>query len=250
MIRPDLKEIKELISEGRYKCVPVSTEILSDIRTPIEVLRILKRVSEHCYLLESVAEDEKWGRYTFLGYDPKLEITCKDGRIKAGDLTFETWEPGNYIRQILEEHKSPAFDYLPSFTGGLAGYFAYDYLKYAEPSLRLEGEDAEGFQDVDLMLFDKVIAFDNFRQKIILIANMDLARGEAGYHRAVLELKHMEELIRTGEPCRSEPGALRSPVKALFDRERYCRMVEQGKRRIREGDIFPDCAFQPAGGGI
>ena len=67
MIRPDLKEIKELISEGRYKCVPVSTEILSDIRTPIEVLRILKRVSEHCYLLESVAEDEKWGPLYFSG---------------------------------------------------------------------------------------------------------------------------------------------------------------------------------------
>ena len=83
-----------------------------------------------------------------------------------------------------------------------------------------------------------LIAFDNFRQKIILIANMDLSQGEAGYHRAVLELKHMEELIRTGEPCRSEPGALRSPVKALFDKERYCRMVEQGKRHIREGDIF------------
>lgn len=238
MIRPSLEEIKALAAKGQYKCAPVSMEILSDIRTPIEVLRILKRVSGHCYLLESVAEDEKWGRYTFLGYDPGLEITCSDGKMKVGDLTFETKDPGKYIRQVLEEHKSPTFDYLPSFTGGLVGYFSYDYLKYAEPTLKLDGEDTEGFRDVDLMLFDRVIAFDNFRQKIILMVNMCLEQGEAGYHKAVLELKHMAELIRTGEPCRDEPGHMTSPVKALFDRERYCKMVRRAKEHIMEGDIF------------
>ena len=107
---------------------------------------------------------------------------------------------------MVEDHKSPVFDYLPSFTGGLVGYFSYDYLKYAEPTLRLDAEDTEGFQDVDLMLFDKVIAFDNFRQKIILIVNMPLENADAQYNKAVLELKHMAELIRTGEPCKEEPG--------------------------------------------
>ena len=57
---------------------------------------------------------------------------------------------------------------LPPFTGGLVGYFSYDYIKYSEPGLVLDAADTEGFQDVDLMLFDKVIAFDNYRQKIIL----------------------------------------------------------------------------------
>lgn len=50
------------------------------------------------------------------------------------------------------------------------GYFSYDYIKYSEPGLVLDATDTEGFQDVDLMLFDKVIAFDNYRQKIILTA--------------------------------------------------------------------------------
>ena len=66
------EEAKEL-SKG-YKVVPISMEIMSDIRTPMQVLRILKGVSSHCYMLESVENQEKWGRYTFLGYDPKLEI--------------------------------------------------------------------------------------------------------------------------------------------------------------------------------
>lgn len=58
-----------------------SREILSDTVTPMEVLRILKGVSKHCYMLESVENQEVWGRYTFLGYDPKLEITCMNGEM-------------------------------------------------------------------------------------------------------------------------------------------------------------------------
>ena len=238
MIRPGLEEIKALAAAGEYKTVPVSTEILSDIKTPIEVLRILKNVSGHCYMLESVAGNEKWGRYTFLGYDPGLTISCTDGNMKIGSLTLQTKEPGKYIRQVVEDHKSPVFDYLPSFTGGLVGYFSYDYLKYAEPTLRLDAEDTEGFQDVDLMLFDKVIAFDNFRQKIILIVNMPLENADAQYNKAVLELKHMAELIRTGEPCKEEPGHMTTEVKSLFSKEQYCEMVNKAKHHILEGDIF------------
>ena len=70
--------------------VPVSCEIsVGHGCTPIEALRILKNVSMHCYMLESVAEKEKWGRYTFLGFDPKLEITCMDGDMKAGNIQLQ-----------------------------------------------------------------------------------------------------------------------------------------------------------------
>ena len=238
MIRPNLDQVKELAAGGSYGVVPISTEILSDIKTPIAVLRILKNISGHCYLLESVADREKWGRYTFLGFDPRLELTCQDGRMKVGMLSFESCDPGKYIRQVLEQYRSPRFDYLPSFTGGLVGYFSYDYLKYAEPSLRLDGEDTENFKDVDLMLFDKVIAFDNFQQKIILIVNMELTDLEENYNKAVLELEHLKVLIRTGVPCKDQPGHLSGEITPLFDKERYCAMVERAKYHIREGDIF------------
>lgn len=238
MIRPSLEEVKQLAAEGSYKTMPVSMEILSDVKTPIEVLRILKNVSGHCYMLESVSESEKWGRYTFLGFDPGMELTCTNGMMKVDSLTFQTKDPGSYIQQVIEEHKSPKFAYLPSFTGGLVGYFSYDYLKYSEPSLRLDAEDSEGFHDVDLMLFDKVIAFDNFKQKIVLIVNMSLENTEAEYNKAALELKHMAELIRTGAPCQDQPGHLTTEVKPLFTKEEYCAMVEKAKYHIHEGDIF------------
>lgn len=238
MIIPSLNDLQEIRKQGIYRTAPVSMEILSDIKTPIEVLKILKNVSDHCYLLESVADNEKWGRYTFLGYDPSLEITCLNGQMKIGSLTFETTDPGSYIRQVVADHKSPKFDYLPSFTGGLVGYFSYDYLKYAEPTLRLDAEDTEGFKDVDLMLFDKVIAFDNFRQKIILMVNIDLEHLETEYNRASLELRSMADLIKNGEPKEDIPGHCTTPVTQLFQKEEYCEMVEKAKHHIKEGDIF------------
>lgn len=238
MITPSLNDLQEIKKQGIYRTAPVSMEILSDIKTPIEVLKILKNVSDHCYLLESVADNEKWGRYTFLGYDPSLEITCLNGQMKIGSLTFETKDPGSYIRQVIADHKSPRFEYLPSFTGGLVGYFSYDYLKYAEPTLRLDAEDTEGFKDVDLMLFDKVIAFDNFRQKIILMVNIDLEHLETEYNRASLELRSMADLIKNGEPKEDVPGHCTTPVTPLFQKEEYCEMVEKAKHHIKEGDIF------------
>lgn len=237
-MKPSLSTVQELASTGQYKVLPVSCEILSDFITPIEALRVLKQVSTHCYLLESVAEHEKWGRYTFLGYAPKLEITCLDGQMKAGNIRLTTQNPSQVLRQILADYKSPRFDYLPSFTGGLVGYFAYDYLGYSEPSVRVPVQDTEAFQDLDLMLFDKVIAFDNFRQTIVLIVNMALDDPETNYHKAVLELEQMAHLLRTGQRKQEPAGRLLGEVTPLFDKETYYNMVERAKHSIREGDIF------------
>ena len=88
-------------------------------------MRILKNVSTHCYMLESAQANETWGRYTFLGFDPKLEITCLDGEMRIGNLKVKTDHPSDYLRQILAEYKSPRLESLPSFTGGLVGYFCF-----------------------------------------------------------------------------------------------------------------------------
>lgn len=235
---PNIDEVRKIAESGKYKVLPVSCEILSDICTPIQAMKILKNVSTHCYMLESVAEKEKWGRYTFLGFDPKLEITCIDGEMKAGNVKFKTDNPSDFLRQILADYKSPRFDYLPSFTGGLVGYFSYDYLGYSEPTVRNKAQDTEEFKDVDLMLFDKVIAFDNFRQKIILIANMSLEDVETGYNKAVMELRQLYELLSKGEQKKEPVSHLKGEVTPLFDKETYCDMVEKAKHYIHEGDIF------------
>lgn len=238
MVYPELSKIKAIAQSGEYKTAPLSMEILSDIKTPIEVMRVLMNISAHCYMLESVSSTEKWGRYTFLGYAPKLEVTCVNGQMKSGELTFKTTNPGKYINHVLESHKSVKLSGLPPFTGGLVGYFSYDYIKYAEPSLNLNAKDTEEFKDVDLMLFDKVIAFDNFAQKIILIVNINLESYEKEYNRGVLELKQMAELVKSGSPQKDSPGRLKSEITALFDKDEYCKMVELGKHHIKKGDVL------------
>lgn len=230
--------MKKIAESGQYNVVPISCEILSDFTTPIETMKILKNVSTHCYMLESAVADEQWGRYTFLGFAPKLEITCIDGEMQIGNVKIETENPSEHIRQILADYKSPRFAYLPSFTGGLVGYFSYDYLGYSEPSVRCRVEDSEAFKDVDLMLFDKVIAFDHVRQKIILIVNMSLDDIEVGYNKTVLELKQLVELLKKGEKKQETKGCLMGEVIPLFEKEQFCGMVEQAKQYIREGDIF------------
>ena len=237
-VRPGLDDVLKEAENGVYRVMPISCEILSDFITPIEAMRILKNVSAHCYLLESAQQGEKWGRYTFLGCDPKMSITCVDGKLTASHMEIETRNPSAVLRQILADYKSPRPDYLPPFTGGLVGYFSYDYLFYSEPTAHRATEDSEGFRDMDLMLFDKVIAFDHMKQKIILIANMRLSDGETGYNRAVLELRHMADLLRHGVRAPVPPGRLTGEITPLFDREQFCGMVERAKQYIREGDIF------------
>lgn len=235
---PEYSKVKELAASGKYDIVPVSCEILSDICTPIEAVSILKNVSTHCFMLESVAENEKWGRYTFLGFDPKMQITASGNDLVIGDVKMKSDDPSVQIRQILSRYKSPRFDYLPPFTGGLTGYFSYDFLAYSEKTLRIDTDDSEHFKDVDLMLFDKVIAFDNFRQKIILIVNMSLEDPETGYNKAKLELKQLADLLRNGERKKEPAGRLTTEVEPMFSKEQYCDMVEKAKRHIFEGDIF------------
>lgn len=240
-IKPTLEEVRQIMAEGEYGVIPVSTEIYSDSTTPIEVLRKLKVVSRHVYLLESAEADKKWGRYSFLGYDPVMSVSCYNRQVtvRTPMLTRTLQDnPRQYIRGIVAENRSPRLEYLPGFTGGLVGYFSYDYIKYSEPALKLDAEDEDGFNDVDLMLFDKVIAFDNYRQKIVLIANMKTEDLETAYHKAVLELENMKALVEREEKQPIPSLRLLSDFQPLFDQAQYCDMVERAKCYIKEGDIF------------
>ena len=99
-----LEEAKK-VSQG-YKVVPLAKELIADIRTPMEVLRILKGVSSHVYMLESVENQEKWGRYTFLGFEPKFCIAAKSEK-------GEFYTPGNIVElmtEIVQPYTGSVFD--------------------------------------------------------------------------------------------------------------------------------------------
>ena len=181
MEQTSLEELKRTAASGVYRRIPIWREIFSDIATPVQVLKKLLAVSDHCFLLESAEDNKQWGRYSFLGFDPAMELTCMNHQVTITTdhvEQFETENPAQVIARVIEENRAPQIKKPPPLTGGLVGYFAYDYIKYAEPTLRLDAEDQEKFRDVDLMLFDKMIAFDHYRQKIILICNSRISEAD------------------------------------------------------------------------
>ena len=241
MIFPSFDRVKA-IAPG-YDIVPVYMEILSDVRTPISVLKVLKQVSSHTYLLESADNSNHWGRYSFLGYDPKIELFCKNHTMTIKDGTTRTFEcsnPAAEIRNILSQYKSPRLEELPTFTGGFVGYFACEYIRYTEPTLDFPtpDDDSAMVNDVDLMLFDKVIAFDHYKNKIYLIANISTRDLERNYNKAELELKTLADLVVNGKEADVPKGVLKTEFTSEFTKDEFEAVVKKTQHYIKEGDIF------------
>ena len=235
MIKPTYEQAKQF--ENDYTYVPVCKEILADDITPILMLRKLAALDQQYFLLESV-EGGNLGRYSFLGYNPKLSVSCKDGVLKVkenGMVRIVPGKPKKALESILKQYRSPQIEGLPTFTGGLVGYFSYEMIQYAEPKLKIKQSD---INDMELMMFDKLIAFDQVMHKLCIIVNAKTADKKAGYDKAVEEIEAFIETLRI-----TDPVPIEQPVKAPefvcnLSKEEYCGMVEKTKHYIKEGDIF------------
>ncbi len=237
---PSLNQTKEILKDSDYKSIPVTLSLSLDVQI-MDIYKKLKHISKNVFILESCEDRVNLGRYSFLGYDPILEINAKDNCIKiksALSYEFNDNAPHKYIRQILEEYKSPKIDKLPPFTGGLVGYFSYDFIKYSIPKLKLNANDDENFNDVDLMLFNKIIAVDNAENKLIFIVNIKTDELEKNYNKAVSEIRNMITIVLSGEITKEGKGTLLSELKPTFSKNEFCKMVEKAKNYIYEGDIF------------
>ncbi len=256
MLQPSLDEVRAYARDG-YRRVPVKRELFADCITPVEAMRALRAASNHCFMLESAESDQRWGRYTFLGFAPTAELTCANGTLRLRrDVEGEgpTCEeskvehPGPAVRELIAQNRSPRLEGFPPFAGGLVGYFSYDYIKYAEPALRSDMPGDEDFVDMDLMLFDELVVFDSYRQKIVLIAGVHVdpalegaAADEAlatDYARAERRLDAIENTLLRGARKAFEPLALESELAPRFSEERYEAMVRTAQHHIHEGDIF------------
>lgn len=275
MIIPSCEEILNISSQ--YDIIPLSSEVYADVVTPITLLRRLARQSRRFFLLESIEGGEKWGRYSFLGYDPVMRVTCKSGQVSLDSQAEEipsqqitTSNPLQVLREILSCYQSPRLKGQPPFTGGFVGYFAYAMIEYGEPALQISRGEAN---DYDLMLFDKVIAYDHLKQKIAIVVNMKTGRiGDEGafepglvrrsgqrqtgafkqegkeslkleylmkeYGGACKEIETIASLINETSPLEKLTSIEKPVFTCNVSKEDYCKMVERTKEYILEGDIF------------
>lgn len=235
MIKPTYEQAKQF--ENDYTYVPVCKEILADDITPILMLRKLAALDQQYFLLESV-EGGNLGRYSFLGYNPKLSVSCKDGVLKVkenGMVRIVPGKPKEALESILKQYRSPQIEGIPTFTGGLVGYFSYEMIQYAEPKLKIKQSD---INDMELMMFDKLIAFDQIMHKLCIIVNAKTADKKAGYDKAVEEIEAFIETLRITDPVPIEQPVKVPEFVCNLSKEEYCGMVEKTKHYIKEGDIF------------
>ncbi|TGE31733.1 anthranilate synthase component I family protein [Desulfosporosinus sp. Sb-LF] len=237
MNKPDCERILTLAKE--YSIIPICREIYADIITPITLLRKLSGISKRYYLLESVEGGEKWGRYSFLGFDPLMRVSCKEQMVtieRNGDITrIQTNNPLEVLREIQKDYKSPKMPDMPPFTGGFVGYFAYAIIGYTEPKLNIKRGDCNDF---DLMLFDKVIAYDHLKQKICIVVNMRTDNVLKNYGRAMAELEVIAGIIRDTQPLPKLESEKNVQFTCNMSKQEYCSIVGRVKEYIRDGDIF------------
>lgn len=237
MIKPDTDTIRRLSSD--YSIIPICREVYADIITPISLLRRLAGISQRHFLLESVEGGEKWGRYSFLGFDPVLRVYGRQGHItieREDQVTsFDTTAPLDVLREIQAAYKSPQLPGMPPFTGGFVGYFGYAMFGYAEPQLKIK---RGGQHDFDLMLFDQVIAFDHLKQKICIVVNMKTDNLMENYGSATARLEAVATLIHDPQPLPGYKSDKNVCFTSNVSLEEYCAMVNRTKEYIFEGDIF------------
>jgi anthranilate synthase component 1 len=241
MFTPDF-ELAKIRANGS-KVVPIALELFSDQKTSIEILNNIKSQSDNWYILESVNGNDSWGRYTFIGYNPVAKVYGENGKVfyeKNGVKTEKSSDALGVIRHLLSEYESSQTPGLPPFTGGFVGYFTYDFVQSLIKGLTLNAKNDGDFHDFHLMLMDKVIVIDHFKQKIFIIANVKSEEIETGYGKAKAELKEIANLILTSAaPVKFDPDSrLDSELTPRFDLEEFSQAVLTVKEHIRQGDIF------------
>ncbi|MCK9312827.1 MAG: anthranilate synthase component I family protein [Methanocorpusculum sp.] len=230
-----------------FNTIPICKEIYADEVTPITLLRKLAQISRRYYLLESIEGGEKWGRYSFLSFDPILHVICKNNTVTiegSETKTVHTDKPLEILRGLLSNYRAPKLSDMPPFSGGFVGYFAYSMIGYAEPILKIKRGD---LNDFDLMLFDKVIAYDHLKQKICVVVNMNTEHIMENYGKAVSEIENIVRIITDSQPLPKLRTDEKVNFKCNVSKEDYCSTVEKTKEYIRDGDIFQaviSCRFE------
>ena len=168
-----------------YNRIPVSSEVLADLETPISAYRKLAE-GPYSYFFESVQGGEKWGRYSIIGLPCRTLLKVFDHRAEVwvdGELTEseEVADPLAYAEAFQHRYRTAPSDDLPVFHGGLVGYFGYDTVRYVEPRLQAgTPPDRLGTPDILLMVSEEVLVFDNLAGTIRLIVNATRRRTGAG----------------------------------------------------------------------
>ncbi len=250
-VTPDFNTFLEQTQRGNM--IPVWAELLADMETPVSVFRKLG-TSEHAFLLESVEQGERVGRYSFIGCNPDVVIRSRGQEI---DLCYhgvdeqvlkEPRNPLRFLREFMQRYKPVTNPELPPFIGGAVGYMAYDLVRAFE-KLPDGNPDQLKLPDTYFMIADAIAIFDHVKRRLILLANAHVT-GPNGdhdprkaYDSAVHKIELMAERLRShyvpeDEPLEKPRAATPGKVVSNFTQLDFEAAVEKIREYIRAGDAF------------
>ena len=236
-------EFRALAAQG-YNRIPLLAECLSDLDTPLSLY--VKLIDRHkrgnSFLLESVVGGERFGRYSFIGLPARQLVRARGDLIEVvrdGEVIEATQgDPLNFVRDFQKRFKVALRPGLPRFCGGLAGYFAYDVVRFIEPRLGPSTKpDPIGTPDILMMVVDELAIVDNLRGKLYLIVYADPSQPDA-YSQARRRLRGLQ--ARLAQPAfEPEDAPLpQSDIRREFDRTDYLAAVARAKEYIVAGDVM------------
>lgn len=211
--------------------MPLSVEVDADTETPVSAFLKLSRGESHAFLFESVEGGARTGRWSFLGAGPR-----SIHRFRLG----EPGDPFAHVEGVLARHRAVRLPGMPRFTGGLVGHLSYDVVRLLEPRVPIAGPEELGFPDALLMDFDTLVAFDNLRHTVQVIAQARCGEGDdprALHADALARIRGVLERLRA--PLQDErPGALpHTPrLSPRMDRRAFEAAVRGAQAAIRAGD--------------
>lgn len=235
------QEFNELARQG-YNRIPLVVETYADLDTPLSLyLKLANR--PYSYLLESVQSGERFGRYSFIGLPARTRIVAHERNVQVfcGDEVVEAVEdvnPLDFVKQYQARFKPAPLSGLPRFTGGLAGYFGYDTVRYIERRLAATRKpDTLGTPDVLLLLTEELAVVDNLSGKLSFIVYADPAQPQA-YARANDRLHALVRSLRAPAEIPKAPAMSASIAVSEFGEAGFKEAVEKAKRYIFDGDIM------------
>ncbi|MCE9551071.1 MAG: anthranilate synthase component I [Betaproteobacteria bacterium] len=241
MLNPISEQSFDQLAEQGYNRIPLVVETFADLDTPLSLYLKLAN-KPYSYLLESVQGGERFGRYSFIGLPADTRITVRGKHITLTTPTGETAQnadnPLDFIKDYQSHFKVAPLPGLPRFTGGLAGYFGYDTVRYIEPRLaKTQKQDVLGTPDILLMLTEQLVVVDNLSGKLIFIvyANPELPNA---YALAQQRLQELTQLLRQPVEIPRAPQFPPQQAVSEFGEEAYKQAVEKAKRYIFDGDIM------------
>jgi len=240
---PEFDEFCVLASQGNM--VPVYCEILADLETPVSAFLKIDEGGD-AFLLESVEQAQRWGRYSFLGVEPQLVFTSKRQEIQTAERGVigpvqRVEDPFVAVKQLLSQYRPVPVRGLPPFSGGLVGYLGYDLVRFFE-RLPEQTDDDLLLPDQYLMLVDTLLVFDNTAQKIKVVAHAHLDAEtdlRSAYDSTCAKLDALIRRLEKPLPQTAAPTSLGPPtIKSNVDQSEYEGMVRAAKEYIVAGDII------------